>query len=152
MATSEPPDEQPTEDDTTLLIAALNHAWAFYDAEINRGLQVLNYFLVATAVLAAAYVSAINGRLYLVAAVLALAGMANTTVTLLIGMRQRAAAHPAALEVRELYGRMTRRLKLELAPMTRSERGGRLARQAVPIAFALKFTLDTGALLYAVAH
>jgi hypothetical protein len=91
MTVGEPPDERPSEDDPELLIAALNHAWAWYDAQISRGLQVVNYFLVASAVLATAYVSAITGKHYPLAAVVALAGLGLTVVTFLIELRESAA-------------------------------------------------------------
>jgi hypothetical protein len=49
---------------------------------------MINYFLVASAVLASAYVSAINGKQYFVAAAVALAGIGLTAVASLIEIRQ----------------------------------------------------------------
>ncbi len=88
MTVSEPSGEQPPEDDTALLIAALNHAWAWWDTQFSWSLQVINYFLVATAVLATAYVSAVTGRHYPLAIVVALVGIGLTVVTSLIELRQ----------------------------------------------------------------
>jgi hypothetical protein len=66
---------------------------------------VVNYYIVATAVVANAYVSAINGKHYLIAAAVALAEMALTMVTFLMWLRQREANYPSALALRELQGR-----------------------------------------------
>jgi DAD family len=152
MTISKPPGEQSPEDDTALLIAALNSVMTEYDAEVNRGLQVVNYFLVATALLATAYVSAINGKHYPIAAVLALTGIALTMVTFVIGMRQREMARPASREIAELHGRVVQKLKIESAHEARAEPITRLGPIPDMIAFGLVFVLYVCGLLYAVIH
>jgi len=160
MTVSEPPDKQPPEDDTALLIAALNHAWTWYDAQVSRTLQVINYFFVASAVLATAYVGAINGKHYPLAAVVALAGIGLTAVVSLIQLRQRVAVQFGAPVLAELQGRLADRLQIDMAGMigTRTwttrkgtTRIGRIARSNISaIAFGLVLLVSIGALLYAV--
>ena len=49
------PGKHSPEDDTALLIAALNHMRAWHEARIDRGLPVIDYFVVAGAVLITAH-------------------------------------------------------------------------------------------------
>jgi len=144
--------EHPPEDDTTLLVAALNHAAAWYDERVNRGLQMVNYYIVASAVLATAYVSAINGKHYAVAAVLALFGTAATAVTLLFGLRQRYSAEPARRALTELQDRVAHRLGIDAVRMTKASPGVLWGHDAALIGCGLAFLFDISALLYALIH
>ena len=152
MTGSKPPSEQSPEDDTALLIAAFNSVMTSYNANIDRGLQVVNYFLVATAILATAYVSAINGKHYPIAAVLAVTGIALTTLTLVIGMRQREVAYPESRMMAELDARIIQKLKIESVHETRAEPITRLGSVPDMVAFGLVFLLCVAGLLYAVIH
>jgi hypothetical protein len=146
------PGERPAADDTALLIAALNHAWDWYDARINRGLQVLNYFLVAIAVLATAYVSSINGRHYAIAAAIASSGAALTAVTFMVGYRQRHQAAVGEVALAELQNRVAARLMIDSLRMVGPEAGKIPNYFPVWLAFALALLLSIGSVLYALIH
>jgi len=147
----ESPDEHPPGDDTALLIAALNHSWAWYDAGYNRGLQVINYFLVAIAVLATAYVSAINGKHYGIAVAIALSGAVLAAVTFTVGHRQRRRAAVGEVALAALQNRVADRLMIDSLRMVGSENRTRFYFP-VRLAFGLALLLSVGAVLYALIH
>ena len=144
-------DEHPPKDDTELLIAALNNSWAWYDARVNRGLQVINYYLLASAVVATAYVSAINGKLYGIAAIIAVSEAALTTVAYMLGRRERWSAQAARPALRELQLRIADRLEMDAFRMARPPASA-ASRFAVKIAFGLAILLSIGSAIYALVH
>lgn len=91
MAAEQPGKHSP-EDDTALLIVALNHVMAWHEARIDRGVQVINYFVVAGAVLITAYAGALNGKHYGIAVVVALSGMALAIFAFITVRQQRRGA------------------------------------------------------------
>lgn len=88
MTDSKPPGEQPPQGDTALLTAALNYAWTSYDTWTNRIYQLSNYLLVATAILATAYASAINGKHYGLAAFVSAVGLGLILIAFPVGFRR----------------------------------------------------------------
>jgi hypothetical protein len=141
-------------DESALLIAALDHAWTTYDARLNRGLQVVNYYLIAAAVLANAYVAAFNARLYAVAAVIALTGLALVVVTSVMSFRQRQLARLSERALIELQDRVADRLGIDAFRFQRDTskesrfRGSPFAHVAIGIAVLL----SAAAVAYALVH
>ena len=137
MTASEPPGEQPSGDDTALLTAALNHYWAWYDGRYNRAFQIVNYYLVAAAILFTAYISAINGKHYGVAAALAIGALGLTALMAAAVLGEVNAATRAAPGLSELQDRMAGRLRIDPIRMATFQAGRTQRRIAVAVTFGL---------------
>ena len=152
MTTSEPPSGQPRQDDTALLTTALNHAWAWYDAQVSRSYQLLNYYLVATVILFTAYTSAINGKHYGIAAALSLAGLGLTAPMAMAVLGEVNAGARAAPGLIELHNRMASRLRIEPIHLAAIQAARTQRRVGVAITFGLSALLEFSGLLYALIH
>ena len=152
MTVGKSPEEHPG-DETALLVAALEHVRTWREARIDRGLQVVNYFLVAIAVLATAYVSAIDGKHYGIATVIALSGTTLTVVTYALGRQQRYAAAAAEPGLAALQNRIADRLGIDVIRGFGKSHPGTVPRYHLSaIAFGLAGLLSIGAALYALIH
>ena len=153
MTASEPPGEQPPGDETALFVAALNHSWAWYDGRISRALQVINYYFVASAVLGAAYTSAITHKNYGLAAAIAGGALGITAVASATVFREVDDATRAEPVLAELQGRVGRRLNLRRSIQLASPELSRWQRRfAVMIAIGLASLFNISALIYALVH
>lgn len=148
MTDSEYTGQQASQDDTALLTTALNHAWAMYDAQFSRSSQVINYYLVASAVFFTAYTSAINGKHYGIAVALALGGLALTAIVTMAGLAAAEAADRARPALVKLQDRIARRLDLEEIRIAGLQAGEWRKRLAVTL-FGLVTLLNISGLLYA---
>ena len=104
--------------DVALLALALDHVTRWYEFRTTSGLQVLNFFLLASAVMSAAYVSAINGRLHTVAGAIALIGVTVSGAAYFVGRRQRDVARLAVAPLKEIESRLAIDLSIDSLRMT----------------------------------
>ena len=152
MTASEPHGEQPPQDDTALLTAALNHAWAWYEEQTGRAFQVINYYIVATAIVVTAYTSAINGKHYGFAAALAISGLGLTAVLAATGWYQMNTAHLAEPALAEMQERIGGRLSTDSMRIAGRQRGIRQKRAGAIIVFGVAAAFEISALIYAATH
>src|ERR1700739_2370486 len=109
-------------DDSTselaLLSMALEHVDRWVEGRNTSGLQVLNFFLITVALLSTAYVSAINGRLHLVASAVAVAGTVVSSTAYLVGRQRRDAARLGENPMAVLQDRLASQLGIDSLRMT----------------------------------
>jgi hypothetical protein len=148
MTASKPSGEQPPEDDTALLTAALDHTWAWYDGRSKHATQTINYYLVATAILFTAYTNAI-GKYWGVAVALAIAGILLTLLGLVAVLHQVNGAYLAEAPLSELQDRIAGKLKIDAIRMARLQAGIRQRRAGVIVTFSGVVLFDIAGLAYA---
>lgn len=115
---------------------------------------MVNYYLIAAAVLANAYVAAFNARLYAVAAVIALTGLALIVVTSVMSFRQRQLARLSERALIELQDRVADRLGIDAFRFQRDTSKESRFRGApfAYVAIAIAALLSAAAVAYALVH
>jgi hypothetical protein len=144
MTPSEPAGHQPHQSDTALLIAALNHTWTMYDTRTSRAYQLLNYYLVASAIVATAYASAINGKHYGLAAVFSVAGIGLSALAFAAGIWEVRTADEAEPALITLQDQIASKLDIDSIRIIKTGQQTRIMRFGLPPAAALTALLGIG--------
>jgi hypothetical protein len=135
------------EDDTALLTTALNHTWAWYDGWTNRAFQVANYYFLASAILGAAYTSAITKN-HGLAAGIAIGQTGLTALASLAWSHETKAAASAQPALAHLQKRMASSLNMPSVHLARPHEPKRW-RTLVRSGFGLSVLLSVSGLIYA---
>jgi hypothetical protein len=150
MTASERSSEQLPEDVTALLTAALNHSWAWYEVRSSRAFQVINYYLVASAIVLTAYTSALKANDFGIAAAVALAGLGLTAIAAAGALNEQNAAAVAVPVLEELQDRIAGRLTIDPIRMAASRSSRK--RSLGIVVFGLAALFNISALVYAVTR
>jgi hypothetical protein len=113
---------------------------------------VVNYYLVASAILWAAYTSAINGKHDGIAAVLAIAAIGLNVAATLAALFEVNVASQAQPALVELQDRIAGRLHIDQIRMAKSKPPKRQRLAAVLILSGLANLINISGLLYALIH
>jgi hypothetical protein len=97
---------------------ALDHAWAWHSLHTSQRAQGLNYFLLAVAFLAGAYVSTLQNRHTAIAAGIAVGGVALTAVFWALEQRRRNLIGISQAALIELESRLASTMSLDELNMT----------------------------------
>jgi hypothetical protein len=139
-----------------LLKMALDHVARWNEFHVTSGLQVINFFLVSAAVLGAAYVSALNGHLHLIAGVIALVGAGASGAAYLIARRQGSIARLAWEPLKEIQHRIAGSLNIDslrMAERADASTSGRVfwrrSNFTITAIFSIDVALGVAAAIYA---
>src|SRR5262249_54431840 len=121
------------------------------DGRSKRATQVLNYYLVALAILFTAYTNAI-GKNNSIAAAVAIAGIALTLLSAVAGLYEANAAALAERPLAELQQQVSDKLHIAKFRMAPSETLKWQRLTAIIIAFGLATLLAISGLVYALTR
>ena len=99
--------------DQAAFSTALDHAWQWYALRNDQGLQVINFLILAAALLSAGYVSALGSKLYALAGVVGLIGVVTAIVAYLVMRRLRSVGAIAEEPLAVLQDRLADELGVE---------------------------------------
>lgn len=91
----------------------MDHVWRWYELRHTQGIQAVNYFMLAAAILSAGYVSALTSKLYFVAGVIGMIGVIVSAMAFMIGRRLREISMIAEAPMASLQDRLATDLGMD---------------------------------------
>jgi hypothetical protein len=101
----------PSDPDSQLLLAAVDHSWKWVDSRTSHLFQVANFYLLTTAFLLTAYFAAISARLILAAAGIAAIGFLTASIFGTLGFRGKRFLDVGEVALQELENRLARQIE-----------------------------------------
>jgi hypothetical protein len=146
------PGKYPSNEET--LATALDHVWRWYEFRYSQATQVLNFYMVAIAVLTTGYVTALNYKLYVPAGVVGLIVAGLSIAALMVGKSLRDSALLASQPLAIIQERLAVNLNIAELQLVERHRNQKIpawrGRAALPsFIFGVAMITGIGAALYA---